>query len=155
MIPILHRYNKPLYYLALTLFNIGSGSISWSTKRQPTVSLSSYKAEYQGQTQATKEAMLLRWLLNELVDQGEPNAIMYRDNQGALALAKNPTQHGRTKHIDIQHYFVRESMPPAKWISVMCLQQNNWPMGSLRHCQRRLSNVSRLGSDWKNDDQHN
>ena len=91
------------------LFNIGSGSISWSSKRQPTVSLSSCEAEYQGQTQATKEAMWLRRLLNELVDQGEPNVtIIYGDNQGALALAKNPTQHGRTKHIDIQHHFVRE-----------------------------------------------
>ena len=40
--------------------------------------------------------MWLRRLLNELVDQGEPNAtIIYGDNQGALALAKNPTQHGR------------------------------------------------------------
>ncbi|SLM35631.1 gag polymerase env protein [Lasallia pustulata] len=92
------------------LFNIGSGSISWSSKRQPTVSLSSCEAEYQGQTQATKEAMWLRRLLNELVDQGEPNAtIIYGDNQGALALAKNPTQHRRTKHIDIQHHFVREN----------------------------------------------
>ena len=59
--------------------------------------------------QMTKEAMWLCQLFNELVDQGEPNAtIIYRDNQGALALAKNPTQHGRTKHIDIQHHFVRE-----------------------------------------------
>ncbi|KAA6407322.1 MAG: hypothetical protein FRX48_08870 [Lasallia pustulata] len=97
------------------LFNIGSGSISWSSKRQPTVSLSSCKAEYQGQTQATKEAMWLCRLLNELVDQGEPNAtIIYRDNQGALALAKNPTQHGRTKHIDIQHHFVREKQAAGK-----------------------------------------
>ena len=97
------------------LFNIGSGSISWSSKRQPTVSLSSCEAEYQGQTQATKEAMWLRRLLNELVDQGEPNAtIIYRDNQGALALAKNPTQHGRTKHIDIQHHFVREKQAAGK-----------------------------------------
>ncbi|SLM33332.1 gag-pol polyprotein [Lasallia pustulata] len=74
-----------------------------------------YLKEYQGQTQATKEAMWLCRLLNELVDQGEPNAtIIYGDNQGALALAKNPTQHGRTKHIDIQHHFVQEKQAAGK-----------------------------------------
>ena len=59
--------------------------------------------------------MWLRRLLNELVDQGEPNAtIIYGDNQGALALTKNPTHYGRTKHIDIQHHFVWEKQAAGK-----------------------------------------
>ena len=92
------------------LFNIGSGAISWSSKRQPTVSLSTCEAEYIAQTQATKEAMWLRSLLSQLLmDKEEPSAtIIFGDNQGAIALAKNPQFHARTKHIAIQHHFVRE-----------------------------------------------
>lgn len=48
------------------VFNVGSGAISWSSKRQPTVALSTCEAEYMGQTQATKEAVWLRSLLNEI-----------------------------------------------------------------------------------------
>jgi hypothetical protein len=93
------------------IFNIGSGAISWSSKRQPTVALSSCEAEYVGETQATKEAIWLRRLLRELLDQKEHLAttIIFGDNQGAIQLARNPQFHARTKHIDIQHHFVREA----------------------------------------------
>ena len=92
------------------LFNIGSGAISWSSKRQPTVSLSTCEAEYIAETQATKEAIWLRSLLSQLlIDEEESSAtIIFGDNQGAIALAKNPQFHARTKHIAIQHHFVRE-----------------------------------------------
>lgn len=94
------------------LFNIGSGVISWSSKRQPTVALSSCEAEYMAQTQATKEAIWLRRLLSELLGIGdEPLAtVIFGDNQGAIALTKNPQHHARTKHIDLQHHFVREKV---------------------------------------------
>ena len=71
------------------------------------------EAEYIGQTNATKEAIWLRRLLNEIRPEtaNEPQAtIIYCDNQGAIALAKNPQFHARTKHIDIQHHFVREKI---------------------------------------------
>jgi reverse transcriptase-like protein len=93
------------------LFNIGSGAISWSSKRQPTVALSSCEAEYMGEAQATKEAIWLRNLLTELNSHRKETqaTIIYGDNQGAIALAQNPQFHARTKHIDIQHHFVREN----------------------------------------------
>lgn len=63
-----------------------------------------------GETQATKEAIWLRSLLTELhANRSKTQAtIIYGDNQGAISLAKNPQFHARTKHIDIQHHFVRE-----------------------------------------------
>ena len=93
------------------IFNLGSGAISWSSKRQPTVALSSCEAEYMGETQATKEAIWLRRLLGELLEQVEQPAatVIFGDNQGAIQLARNPQFHARTKHIDIQHHFVREA----------------------------------------------
>ena len=48
------------------VFNLGSGAISWSSKRQPTVALSSCKAKYMGQTQAVKEAVWLKSLFDQL-----------------------------------------------------------------------------------------
>ncbi|KAH7465285.1 Retrovirus-related Pol polyprotein from transposon TNT 1-94 [Fusarium oxysporum f. sp. matthiolae] len=95
------------------IFNVGSGAISWAAKRQQSVALSTCEAEYMGQTQATKEAIWLRTLLKELL--GGLNAtdqiaatIIYGDNQGAIAMTKNPQYHSRTKHIAIQEHFVRE-----------------------------------------------
>jgi len=92
------------------VFNIGSGAISWSAKRQPTVALSSCQAEHAGQTQAAKEAIWLRQLLAQLIptDDKPYATIIYCDNQGAIALAKDPRFHSRTKHIAIQHHWIRE-----------------------------------------------
>ena len=92
------------------VFNLGSGAISWSSKRQPTVALSTCEAEYLGQTQAAKEAIWLRQLLDEVQPNKShiPTVIIYGDNQGAIALAKNPLFHARTKHMGIQQAFVRE-----------------------------------------------
>ncbi|KAI2867915.1 hypothetical protein CBS76997_10738 [Aspergillus niger] len=85
------------------LFNIGSGAISWQSKRQSVVALSTCEAEFLGQTQATKEAICLRRLLNELnMSQGKAASIICGDNQGAIALSSNPQCHSRTKHMGIQ-----------------------------------------------------
>lgn len=94
------------------VFTLGSGPISWQSKRQPTVALSTCEAKYTGQTQAAKEAIWLRGLLTQLTgtDQFIRSVIIYGDNQGAIALAKNPQFHARSKHIDIQTHFVRETV---------------------------------------------
>ena len=93
------------------VFNVGSGAISWSSKRQATVALSTCEAEYVGQTQATKEAIWLRSLLTSLRKKDSlPTVIIYGDNQGAIALSKDPKSHGRTKHIDIAAHFCREKV---------------------------------------------
>ena len=92
------------------VFNVGSAAISWSSKRQATVALSTCEAEYVGQTQAAKEAIWLRSLLTSLRPGSNAleTVIIYGDNQGAIALAKDPRSHGRTKHIDIANHFCRE-----------------------------------------------
>ena len=98
------------------VFNIGSGAISWSSNRQSTVALSTCEAEYIGQTQAAKEAIWLKTLLDQLnpEDSSPVATIIYGDNQGAIALAKNPQFHARTKHIDIQHHFIRQKVDEGK-----------------------------------------
>jgi hypothetical protein len=95
-------------------FNVGSAVISWSAKRQATVALSSCEAEYKAQTEATKEAIWLQSLISQLTHEEPCATVIFCDNQGAIALAKNPQFHARTKHIEIQHHFVREKVNEGK-----------------------------------------
>ncbi|RKK66392.1 Retrovirus-related Pol polyprotein from transposon TNT 1-94 [Fusarium oxysporum] len=97
------------------VFNLGTGAISWSSKRQRTVALSSCEAEYMGQTAAAKEAVWLRGLFQELLKEYREvpelkSTVIFGDNQGAIAMSKNPQFHTRTKHIDIQHHYCREKV---------------------------------------------
>jgi hypothetical protein len=92
------------------IFICAKGAISWLSKKQPTVSLSTTEAEYVALSCATQEVIWLRRLLSDLeVNINEP-MVMMEDNQGAIALAQNPVKHSRTKHIDVKHHFVREAI---------------------------------------------
>lgn len=89
---------------------LGDNLISWSAKRQLTVSRSSAEAEYKGVANAVAEACWLRNLLLEM-DYHIPQAtIVYCDNISAVYLSSNPVQHQRTKHIEIDINFVREKV---------------------------------------------
>ena len=91
-------------------FLMSKAPISWYSKKQTIVALSTSEAEYVALTAATQDAVWLRLLLSDLkVALDEPTLLM-EDNQGAIAIAKNPTSHARTKHIDIRYHFVREAM---------------------------------------------
>jgi len=84
------------------------GVVSWGSKLQPTVALSSAEAEYMAACAAVQEAVHLRLLMSDLgFEQREPTVI-YEDNQGCIALSDNPVHHRRTKHIDIRYHFIRE-----------------------------------------------
>jgi hypothetical protein len=90
------------------IFEIASGSISWSLKKQPTVALSTVEAEYMAASNATKEAIWLRVLLEDLGFLQTIATIIHADNQGCIALTCNPVSHSHAKHIDIQHHFICE-----------------------------------------------
>lgn len=92
------------------LFLLYGGPISWCSKRQQTVALSSTEAEYMAETQATKEAIWLRCFLTEIGVFHDDVVVIRADNNGAMDLARNPEFHARTKHIDIQYHFVREAI---------------------------------------------
>ena len=82
--------------------------VSWKTKRQPTVALSSCEAEYIGLAATTKESLYLSQLLSSMDGKSYECAKIYEDNQGAIALTKNPVNRQRSKHIDIKYHFLRE-----------------------------------------------
>jgi hypothetical protein len=92
------------------IFMLAGGPISWKSKCQPTVALSSTEAEYMALTATAQEAMSLRTLCGELgINVADP-VLIYGDNQGALAMALNPTMHHKSKHIDIKQHFIREKV---------------------------------------------
>ena len=69
--------------------------------------LSSCEAEYVAITDAMKEGNYLRQLLADMTGSKRKTVQLHVDNQGAIALAKNPVHHKRTKHIDIRYHFIR------------------------------------------------
>jgi transposase InsO family protein len=92
------------------VFMLAGGPITWSSKKQPTVALSTMEAEYMALSHATREVIWLRNVLNGLgFTQEHPNQL-YTDNQGAIDFANGHSIHARSKHIDIRHHFVRESI---------------------------------------------
>ncbi|GJY59525.1 hypothetical protein Tco_0459417, partial [Tanacetum coccineum] len=73
------------------------------------VAVSTTEAEYVAAAQASKEAVWLKMLLEELGHEQE-KITLFCDNQSALYLARNPAFHSKTKHIQVQYHFVREKV---------------------------------------------
>jgi hypothetical protein len=113
------------------VFTLNEGAITWSSKRQQTVSRSSTKSAYRSLSDGAQEAVWLKRLLLELNDTRADilpiscnstqilsdmkptqrfKVMIKCDNQGSIKLAKNPIFHARTKHIEIHHHFIREKI---------------------------------------------
>ena len=96
------------------VFMLNGGAVSWSLKRQDTISLSTTEAEYIALTHAAKEAIWLRNLISELFGPITTPIAILADNQSAIALAKDDRFHARTKHIDIRYHFIRYVIEEGK-----------------------------------------
>jgi transposase InsO family protein len=90
------------------VFMLGGAAISWGSKKQTSVALSSTEAEYIAAAHAAKEAIWLRRLLTELGENLESPTTLFVDNQSAIAIARNPEFHDRTKHIEVRYHFLRQ-----------------------------------------------
>ncbi|GJY76725.1 retrovirus-related pol polyprotein from transposon TNT 1-94 [Tanacetum coccineum] len=92
------------------VFTLSGGTVSWVSKLQSVVAMSTTtEAEYVATAQASKEAVWLKMLLEELGHEQE-KITLFCDNQSALYLARNPAFHSKTKHIRVQYHFVREKV---------------------------------------------
>ena len=92
------------------VFLMAGGAISWMSKKQAIVALSTSEAEYVALSSATQEAVWLRRLLVDLRTAPKEPTVLMEDNQGAIAIARNPISHARTKHIDIRYHYVYEAL---------------------------------------------
>ena len=94
--------------------------ISWSSKKQRTVALSTCEAELYAEAAAIQEVLWLRGLMKELRLQSNTGSVVHGDNQSAIAVSKNGIRSDRTKHVDIKYHFVTESVEQGevllKWV---------------------------------------
>ena len=91
-------------------FLLAGGAITWGSKKQNIVSLSTTEAEYVCLSDAAREATWLRNLYQEVGFLQKEPTLVYGDNLSALAIAENPRYHKRTKHFDIKHHYIREQI---------------------------------------------
>ncbi|XP_059067900.1 secreted RxLR effector protein 161-like [Cryptomeria japonica] len=89
-------------------FYLGSGPISWSSKKQSAIALSSTEGEYRGAVNAAIEAIWLQNILPELNITFRKTTVLFCDNQSAIQISRNPVHHRHTKHIEIHMHYIRE-----------------------------------------------
>ena len=106
-------------------FHIGSRVVSWSSKKQPIVSLSSTEAEYKALCTATCEAIWLRRILEDVGEKQKVPTIIQCDNQSSIKLANNPVYHARSKHIETHYHFVREKIQSNEIDVLYCNTNDN------------------------------
>lgn len=92
------------------VFILAGCPVSWESRKQRTVTLSSTEAEYMALSEASKEAIYLKRLVSNLGFNSMAHVCIRCDNNGARKLAENPVFHNRSKHIDVRHHFVREAL---------------------------------------------
>jgi hypothetical protein len=87
---------------------MAGGLVSWSSKRQPTVALSTTEAEYMSMTRAAQQVTWMYAFLDEVGLPQEHPFTIFGDNAPAIALTKNTKGHARAKHIDVRYHYIRE-----------------------------------------------
>lgn len=103
--------------ISANVFTVGSSVVTWSSKKQRVVALSSTEAEYVSANEAACQAMWLRKLLADLDHKQKEATDIYCDNMSAVFLTKNLAMHSRSKHIDIKYHYIR-SLVEAKEVSI-------------------------------------
>jgi hypothetical protein len=89
---------------------VNGNLVAWSSKKQPTVAVSTAEAEYMGMSAVTEELMWMRQFLTEIGLAYERPIVLRTDNQAARIIATGDVSSSRTKHIDIRHHQVREQI---------------------------------------------
>lgn len=90
------------------VFNLGSGAILWSSKKQPIVALSTTEVEYIATCLAGCQLIWLQGILENLKQMQSGPTTLFCDNRSAISAIKDPVLHGRTKHVRVRYHFLRE-----------------------------------------------
>ena len=89
-------------------FLMTSGAVSWSSKKQPVVTLSTTEAEFVAAASSACQVVWLRRILTILNQEQSNPTVVFCDNISAIKLSKNPVMHGHSKHIDVRFHFLRD-----------------------------------------------
>ena len=102
------------------VFKLAGGPISWKSCLQPTVALSSTEAEYRAITEAGQELLWLQNMLELYGFKDQNPTFLQSDNLGAIHLTTKSIFHGRPKHIEIQHHWIREIVDQGALVVKNC-----------------------------------
>ena len=119
--------NNKLDHRSLTgyVFKIGNTAVTWNTRKQPMVVLLTMEAEYMAVATVTHKAIWLQQLVSELeIDTVGPMPI-HVDNRTAIKLTKDLKFYTHTKHIDIKHHYVYDTIKDQDIIVVLCTSKEN------------------------------
>ena len=133
------------------MVKIGTGAVSWSSKLQTLVALSTTEAEHISAVEAGKEILWMRQFMGELGYEMPGPSVLWMDNQSAIAVNKNPEHHGKMKHLSLCLFWFRDVVQEGRkkkvetrQEEVACLQQPK-----LQHQRRRNENVERTSETEK------
>lgn len=90
------------------VFLLGTGAISWSSKKQPVVTLSTTEVEFFAAASCVCQGVWIRRIIGNLGHSQDGCTTIFCDNTSTIKLSKNPVMHGRSKHIDVRFHFLRE-----------------------------------------------
>ncbi|XP_050896348.1 secreted RxLR effector protein 161-like [Lathyrus oleraceus] len=107
------------------VFNLGSGVISWCSKKQDTVAQSSAEAEYLAAGLTTQQSLWLRRILEDIGEKQEGSLQLHCDNKSSIAMARNHIFHSRTGHINITHHFIRSVIEEGDVQLAFCSSQEH------------------------------
>src|SRR6266481_1754541 len=107
------------------IFTIDGGTMSWSSKKQSVIVLSTTEAEYITAAHAAKEALWLRTFITEITRPLTCPITIFCDNQSTISISKNNQFHARTKHIDIRHHFIRDATEKGLLTVIYCPTAEN------------------------------
>nr|CAN82774.1 hypothetical protein VITISV_026106 [Vitis vinifera] len=108
---------------------VGGNLVTWKSKKQNVVARSSAEAEFRGMAFGLCEALWLRLLLQNLGYLSRQPIRLFCDNKAACDIAHNPVQHDRTKHVEVNRFFIKEKFD----------QKINWPISSPKLSQDKCS----------------
>jgi len=137
------------------VFTMAGGAVTYSSKKQGSVALSTTESEYMAILHALKEQIWLLRFLKEIGYDASDQNIIYCDNQSAIALAHNPEHHARTKHIDIQYHFIRNCVEDSTTRLEYCSTEDmvadglTKALGPERH--RKLTRMMGMGV-WRDEE---
>lgn len=89
---------------------VGGNLVTWRSKKQKVVALSSAEAEFRGIKNGLTEILWLRKLMMELCLFATKTCQLFCDNKAAISISENPVQHDRTKHVEIDRHFIKEKI---------------------------------------------
>eukprot|EP00253_Pinus_taeda_P014027 PITA_14027 len=119
----MERPTEAHWQAAKIILRYVKGAISWASKKQPIVALSTAEAEYVAATAAACQEVWMRRMLRSLGQEQAKATVIFCDNSSAIALSKNSVFHKRTKHIDTRFHYISELVSNGEIVLEHCRTQ--------------------------------